>query len=137
MKAKRIITILSAVLFGVVLGVVFPKPAPAVQGQQTYTGHESFSVTLADAATLTGRYRQSAASGVILGGYFGKDALMSVLNQQNCIGVRLYLGNNVDSSLTVVVVGLDGNGNDMTSGSLLETWWPCPPFCSSANDLIR
>lgn len=101
------------------------------------TGHENHKVTLSYAASLTKNFRlmTGATSSTILGEYFGKDALIATLNQENCVGLRIYYGKKDDSTPALVLVGVNRSGNDMTRDIVLEDGWPCPPICGPTNDL--
>lgn len=102
------------------------------------TGHEDHRISLNDAATLTMNFRSTtgATENTILGEYFGKDALAAALNQEKCIGLRIYYGKRGDGTPVLVLVGVDPSGSDMTSGLVLENGFPCPPICDSGNSLI-
>jgi hypothetical protein len=104
------------------------------------TGKEDHSIGLADASELTSNYRASLGTGdsPIIGGYFGGDAISAILAQDGCIGIRYYYG--LDESGTspvpvLIIVGVDGDCNDMTDGLLAERSTPCPPICGSSNSL--
>jgi len=45
-----------------------------------FTGDEDHSISVEDASQLTQNYREQANSGGILGEFFGKRALLSILN---------------------------------------------------------
>jgi hypothetical protein len=102
-----------------------------------FTGNEIHDISLQDAADLTKNYRNQFTVGVnyIKGEYFGKTALQSLLNQTNCVGARMYFGLKADQSQCLVIVGVDGNGNDLTTGNIMDYGLPCPAHCSSANEL--
>lgn len=62
--------------------------------------------------------------------FFGKDKLQSVIDQEGCIGVRMYRGFDVvRNEQNVVIVGVDASGNDMTDGLLLDKGVMCPQNC--------
>jgi hypothetical protein len=101
-----------------------------------YTGNENHTISLADASALTARYRQQFAPGsCILGEYFGKQAIQSLLNQTSCVGTRIYYGLDESNVPKLILVGVDANGNDMTQGAILEFGYPCPPNSSTSNPL--
>jgi hypothetical protein len=102
-----------------------------------YTGNEDHAISLADAAELTARYRAQFSAGTfyIKGEYFGKNALNSLLNQTGCVGARMYYGLKADQTQCLVIVGVDSNGNDMTTGEIMEMGLPCPVTCSVDNAL--
>jgi hypothetical protein len=103
----------------------------------SYTGDEIHSISLKDAAALTKRYRDqfSVETPYIKGEYFGKTALLSLLSQTGCVGTRIYYGLKADDTQCLVLVGVDGDGNDMTTGDIMEYVLPCPAHCSQANEL--
>jgi hypothetical protein len=37
--------------------------------------------------------------------------------------------------MSLVMVGVDTDGNDMTSGTIMEEAYPCPPFCGTGDAL--
>ena len=92
-------------------------------------------ISLNDAIPLIRRHRTAAAATEVTAHAFAKDQLIEVLNQPRCQGLRLYYARGADDAPTLVAVGMDGDGNDLTSGALLEYAMPCPPFCSAANAL--
>lgn len=102
-----------------------------------YTGNEEHAISLAEASELTARYRNQFSEGTfyIKGEYFGKNALISLLNQQGCVGARMYYGLKANQTQCLVIVGVDGNGNDITTGEIMEFGYPCPTQCSIDNDL--
>lgn len=105
------------------------------QTSQQITGHENHAIALTDASKLTANFRAAAAPGGVLGEAFGRDAVLSVLNQANCVGMRIYYGRKNDSTPVLILVGLDGSGSDLTSGVILETGYPCPPLCGLSSPL--
>jgi hypothetical protein len=101
--------------------------------QAVFTGHENFNTTLDSASQFTHRYQ----AGLALGEYFGRDALMSVLNQPGCVGLRIYQGRRAEGNSAIVVVGVTADGHDLTMGQMLETGIPCPPICDTNWVLIK
>ena len=102
-----------------------------------FTGNEDHSITLEDAAKLTANYRKNSVVNAIKGGYFGKTAIKNIIDQEGCVGIRIYYGQGSDGKPCFVLVGTDASENDMTSGLLAERDVPCPPFCGDENVLNR
>ena len=102
-----------------------------------YTGNEEHSISLQDASELTKNYRDQidAETSYIKGEYFGKTALQSLLNQTDCVGARIYYGLKASGIPCLVIVGVDVDGNDITTGEIMEYGTLCPPDCSTANAL--
>jgi hypothetical protein len=67
----------------------------------------------------------------VVGEYFGRDALMSLLTQPGCTGMRIYYGKTDAANPVLVLVGVDVEGRDMTAYSIKEVGCPCPPFCDT------
>lgn len=99
----------------------------------SFTGREDHSITLADAAKLTKKYRGSVPHGEIKGGFFGKEALLELLNQPDCVGIRYYYGLDEQNTKVMVLVGADANEDDLDKGLIKEASLLCPPRCGSNN----
>lgn len=101
-----------------------------------YTGNENHQISLADAAALTAKYRQQfQTNDYIKGEYFGKQAVLNLLNQNGCVGLRIYYGINEQNTPKLVIVGVNSSGDDITQGSILDFGTPCPTNCSQNNPL--
>jgi hypothetical protein len=102
-----------------------------------FTGNESHDISLQDAANLTANYRDQFASGTnyIKGEFFGKSAIQTLLNQDECVGLRIYYGLDDQKVQKLVIVGVLANEEDMIDGNILEIGSPCPPICGSSNIL--
>ncbi len=91
-------------------------------------------ISLEEAAAHTKRHRDSKIH-AIKAGAFHKDQVLELLNQPGCVGLRIYHGRDKEGTPTFVLAGIDKADNDLTTGTLLEAQYPCPPFCGSANPL--
>lgn len=100
-----------------------------------FSGNENHSITLDQATLLVKNFQSTAPESSILGEYFGRDAILSILNQDQCVGLRIYNGRKDDGTPVFVLVGVDGSGCDMKSGILAELGFPCPPFCDTTHAL--
>lgn len=111
----------------------------AVQGggQATLTGSENHAISLTDAIDLTRNYRNGAIPGSTLAEAFGKNAIQDLLNQADCVGLKVYFGRRTDGVQVLVMVGVSSTGMDLVNGSLVETGWPCPPICDSTSPLAQ
>lgn len=99
------------------------------------TGNENHDINFEEAAELTQRFRNSISPEDCIGGFFGKSAVMSLLDQEDCVGVRYYYGIHADGSNTLVLVGVDTDGNDLIGDGRICLQQPtkCPPYCSEGN----
>jgi hypothetical protein len=129
---KVIISLFIAVT---VVGMILIIPSldhPVSAEQSLYTGNENHDIPLQDAVGLTQAYRLAGSSESVLAHYFGKTAIEKALAQPGCVGVRMFYGKHKDGSSTLVIIGVDRSGNDMTSGIALQKAVPCPPACGDA-----
>jgi hypothetical protein len=90
---------------------------------------------LAEAAELTANYRNAQPNDCIKAEFFGKNAILALLNQDNCMGMRIYYGQDNNGEKKLVLVGVDSSGNDLISGIIMEHGLLCPINCSSPNAL--
>ena len=61
---------------------------------------------------------------------FGRDKILEILGQTDCVGVRIY--NGVESgNKNMIFVGIDAAGNDQVSGLILDVGRPCPSECAA------
>jgi hypothetical protein len=101
-----------------------------------YTGQEDHSISLSDAIALTTNYRNSVSgSSAFLGAYFGKSAVQAILNQQGCVGIRVYNSKTASGVFNYVLVGVNSSGEDLEDDNLAEHGIGCPPFCPSGSKL--
>jgi hypothetical protein len=87
------------------------------------------------AAALTRRFREHTGKGAALGGMIGKQALEELLSQPGCEGLRIYYGREESGHPALVLVGVNSSDADMTSGTILEQLFPCPPICGDPSAL--
>jgi hypothetical protein len=92
-------------------------------------------ITVADAALLTRRHRDAAGPRGERGGMFARAAVEELLLQPGCAGLRFYYGRREDGTSALVLIGVDEGGNDMTDGDVLDSHYPCPPYCPTPSQL--
>jgi hypothetical protein len=92
-------------------------------------------ITLPDAAEQARRARQGGPYRVGDSGAFNAKDVAELLAQPGCVGLRYYKARNRAGDDSMVLVGVDADGNDMTAGVLLNGPFPCPPYCPDDNDL--
>jgi hypothetical protein len=92
-------------------------------------------ISLQEAVEMTHAYQNAQEfSGKTIASKISASAYQSVLNQPGCDGLRTYFALK-DGTLTIVVVGVDSAGNDMTSGVILNHGHDCPTNCASNSPL--
>ena len=94
-------------------------------------------ITLDQAVKYIQSFKSSPTAPTTKGGYFSRDIFDKILSQAGCSGIRYYYAKKDDGTATIVLVGVDGGGNDMTAGVLADLSWPCPPMCGAPNELNR
>lgn len=100
-----------------------------------FTGNEDHSIDLREASKLTKNYRDSVGPSAMKAGFFGKQSLGRILNQEGVVGIRIYYALEDDGTQEFVLVGTDSHENDLTSGELAERALGCPPYCGEDNEL--
>lgn len=94
-------------------------------------------ISLDKAIEFTHAYQENNPS--LPKSYFvGLDKLNELLEQEGCIGLRIYPGLDYDSNQSnLVLVGVDESGEDMTQGIILEHLVLCPPLCPKDSQLVK
>lgn len=70
--------------------------------------------------------------------FVGINKLNLILEQKDCVGLRIYNGyNTVTQKNNLVLVGVDEKGEDITNGVILENLNPCPVYCPKSSPLIK
>ncbi len=100
-----------------------------------FNGDEGTVVSLNDASRWTANYRKTVPAGDIIAHFIGKEKLLDILNQEDCVGARIYYGIGDDGKKNLILVGAEANENDMVDGIIIERLFPCPPLCSGKNSL--
>ena len=98
------------------------------------TGHENHAITLEEASKLTANFRKWRPN-AIKAHFFGRDAIQQILDQEGCLGIRMYNAFDDNEKPHLVLVGVDANENDLYTGTTVEFSKPCPPFCGANNPL--
>lgn len=99
-----------------------------------FDGKEGEVVSLTEAAAWTANYR-SAYPNSVKAHFAGKDNINSILNQTGCVGVRMYHGIDDDDQQVLILVGVNADERDMTSGIIVERLPFCPPVCDPNSSL--
>ncbi len=94
-----------------------------------FTGRENHSITLEEARKLTANYRNRAGKDAVLAGFFGKETIQKIIDQDGCVGIRYYYALTDEGKPALVLVGVDANENDIIDGVIAEVSLPCPPYC--------
>lgn len=70
--------------------------------------------------------------------FAGINKINRIFGQDDCIGIRFYNGvDSVTGKNNLVLVGVNQNGEDITSGVILEDLVTCPNYCPKNSALIK
>ncbi len=94
-------------------------------------------ISLAEASSMTHSYQNDPAfSGMTISCKISNSAYQDIMSQPGCVEVRSYFAKNSSGNLTLVIVGVDTNGNDMTNGIIMNRFTPCPTNCPPNSPLM-
>lgn len=98
-----------------------------------FTGKENHFISLELASELTKAYRENHPLQT-KAEFFGKDAILAILSQPGCVGIRIYYGQEPGNGQKhLIIVGAEQNQNDMYTGYIAERGKPCPSYCGIKN----
>ncbi|MEO6067000.1 MAG: hypothetical protein ABJB33_10615 [Gemmatimonadota bacterium] len=86
-------------------------------------------IPLAQAVAMTKAHRANTAKGDPNAGMWPRDVFETLLAQPGAAGIRIYHGRGTDGAKHMVMVAVDATGDDMTSATIMEQEFPCPPLC--------
>ena len=89
----------------------------------------SHEVTLDSAKKYINNLKKDAMQMKTKGGMFYRDVFDKMLSQKGVVGIRYYYAKMDDGTPTIVLVGVDSLGKDMTNAAIAEKSYPCPPYC--------
>ena len=98
------------------------------------TGQEGGPINRDQAKKWTANYRASGR-GKTNSHLFGVETVKSLLEQDGCVGMRIYYALDDKGVQQLLLVGTDAEGSDMTEGLILDLSSPCPPDCSVSSEL--
>ena len=77
--------------------------------------------------------------GEVVSSFIGSANVNILLEQQDCIGLRIYNGyDNVEQKISLVVVGVDRDDNELLADGLIyDQMVICPPTCPSGTALSK
>lgn len=94
-------------------------------------------ITLDEAINYTHTFQENTPD-AIKSFFVGIDKINRILEQDDCIGIRIYNGKDeVTGKNNLVLVGVDKNGEDITQGVILERLLTCPFHCPKNSVLIK
>lgn len=94
-------------------------------------------VSLDSAKKYIANLKKDAMQMKTQGGVFNREVFDKMLSQKGVVALRFYYAKMDDGTPTLVAVGVDSTGKDMTKGTIAENIAPCPPFCDQSTDLQK
>lgn len=93
-------------------------------------------IPLSEAKTITHNFQNAPEfQGMTVASKISAQAYSILLEQPECTGVRTYFALK-EGRLTIVVVGVNSQGNDITEGIILDVGMDCPPTCPHESELM-
>ena len=141
MDIKRML-ILAAVAVALVLGTTAflqqeKKQEAAAAPEMKQLSARDHSISLKEAKELIKARNAGLKGTTAKGGTFNRKIFDKILAQKGCVAIRYYYAQNKDGSPTLVLVGVDANGKDMTKAAIAERSGGCPPYCDETSSLLK
>ncbi len=94
-------------------------------------------ITLNQAETETHAYQNSIQfQGLTKSCAVNVSDYATIMAQPGCVKVRTYFALNSSNILSIVLVGVDANGDDLANGVLVGNPEPCPFYCPKGSPLM-
>lgn len=93
-------------------------------------------ITKEEAQTLIAAFGKKFP-GEVVASFIGENNVKQILEQDNCIGLRVYNGyDDAEKNISLVVVGVDDKQQDILDGNIIyDKLALCPPACPT-NGLV-
>lgn len=98
------------------------------------TGNEGGPIDRAQAKRWTANYRASGR-GKTNSHLFGAETVRKLLEQEGCVGMRIYYALDDNGEQQLLLIATDSEGSDLNESEVLDLSHPCPPECSVGNEL--
>lgn len=102
-----------------------------------FNGSEAEQITLELGAAWTKNFRDAGNQDKTKAHFFGRDILMRILEQDNCMGLRIYYALDDNRNPQLVILGADGDEKDQVHGVIAERSFPCPNWCDTTSALYN
>jgi hypothetical protein len=102
-----------------------------------FTTSDGEFISLDDAKTWTANHRNSENYNGVKALFYGKAKVAQILQQQGCVGLRVYYAIDDQGLPVLVLIGTDAEGNDIESSLILERGIICPPNCGGGDGSLQ
>jgi hypothetical protein len=123
------------ILFVLIISSLGAGPGPHALAQDRFRPDRDHAIDLGTATLYTTSLQRAGNSAFVRAVAFGRDAVLELLNQPGCAGIRVYQGMEEHGRRVLVLVGVDLEGKDLYLGRLEDKGWPCPPVCDDSSPL--
>lgn len=102
-----------------------------------FTGNEAEEFPLETAEEWTANYQATINTGDTVSHFFGKNIIKDILDQEGCMGIRVYYALDGNGDKQLIMVGANADEDDMYEGIIAEVSSPCPPSCPTDSPLYK
>ncbi len=88
----------------------------------------SHRIALSDAVALV-QHAQETPPRLVKGWTIDGAIINEILAQPAAAQLRVYIGSAESGDATLIFVGVDAAGKDLSGGTIAQHAVPCPPFC--------
>lgn len=101
----------------------------------SFNGNEGEAIPLETAKEWTATYRATKEENEPNAVFFGREKLQQILDQADCMGIRIYFGVNDEQEKALILVGAEADEDDQLKGLVLDRGAICPPRCPTGGGL--
>lgn len=100
----------------------------------TFNGTEGMAMDPEQAVAWTAKYRETEGENATKANFYGREILQKLLDQDGCMGIRIYYAIDENGQKQMVLVGVDAEGNDIIE-MIVDGGIVCPPYCTVTGNL--
>ena len=103
-----------------------------------FSGLENHDISLELASKWTKNFRtENPDPNAIKAHFFGKDCITKILEQEECVGIRMYYSIDDTEKKHLILVGVKEDGGDLYNGLIADRSFTCPPYCGGGGDFTN
>ena len=94
-----------------------------------FKGNEPHEVSAEQGKGYIRAWRGQNQAARVRAHFFGRDVLVKMLAEPNVVGLRFHHARGAKGDETLVITGVDADGDDLWQGTIAQQAMPCPPYC--------